>query len=249
MGLSDRDYMQERHRGTFDGMTTDSDRPFAPRRQQTPTWFVFLFWVALGFALRYGVDRWLQHRSQSEHPKPRPIAAASVAPDEPRVTQASPPRSASTPEYARPVQPRLDAPRAPEGSRQADPGSQAAPPSGRTIYLCRAYNGGTFWAQAHCNQHKALIESIVPVPPGLPFEQQVELAEQRRRKVAQAENAPPPVQAASDFAGARKMECLALDRRVEDLDAIARQRLVAQTQDRIREERRAARDRQFALRC
>lgn len=27
-----------------------------------------------------------------------------------------------------------------------------------TIYLCKAYSGGTFWAKAHCNQHSALIE-------------------------------------------------------------------------------------------
>lgn len=43
-----------------------------------------------------------------------------------------------------------------------------------TIYLCKAYNGSTFWAKAHCNQHNALIERIVSVPDGMPFEQQVE---------------------------------------------------------------------------
>lgn len=54
-------------------------------------------------------------------------------------------------------------------------GSQAA-----TIYLCKAYSGGTVWAQAHCGTHNALIESIVSVPDNMPFKQQVALAEQQR---------------------------------------------------------------------
>ena len=45
-----------------------------------------------------------------------------------------------------------------------------------TIYLCKAYSGGTFWAQAHCGKHSALIESIVSVPDNTPFKQQVALA-------------------------------------------------------------------------
>lgn len=47
-----------------------------------------------------------------------------------------------------------------------------------TIYLCRAYNGSTFWAQAHCNQHNALIERIENVADGIPWDQQVQQAQQ-----------------------------------------------------------------------
>ncbi len=43
-----------------------------------------------------------------------------------------------------------------------------------TIYFCKAYNGSTFWAQSHCHEHKALIERIVSVPDGMPFQQQVD---------------------------------------------------------------------------
>ncbi|CAN7258703.1 hypothetical protein LJR130_001053 [Variovorax sp. LjRoot130] len=46
-----------------------------------------------------------------------------------------------------------------------------------TIYLCKAYNGSTFWAQAHCNQHNALIERIEHVAD-VPWDQQVQQAEQ-----------------------------------------------------------------------
>jgi hypothetical protein len=48
-----------------------------------------------------------------------------------------------------------------------------------TIYLCRAYNGATFWAQAHCSKHNALIDRIEQVAD-VPWEQQVQQAEQAK---------------------------------------------------------------------
>ena len=44
-------------------------------------------------------------------------------------------------------------------------------------------------------------------------------------------------------------ECARLEEQITALDAEARQPLSAQRQDRIRELRKTARDRQFALRC
>ena len=44
-------------------------------------------------------------------------------------------------------------------------------------------------------------------------------------------------------------DCAYLDARIRHLDALARQALPAGEQDRLRSERKAARDRQFALRC
>ena len=43
--------------------------------------------------------------------------------------------------------------------------------------------------------------------------------------------------------------CRQLERRIEELDALARQPQLAQTQDRITAEKREARDRQFRLKC
>ena len=96
-----------------------------------------------------------------------------------------------------------------------------------TIYMCGRPNGDTFWAAAQCSQHNAGVQRTVTTPDGLSFEQQVRFAEE------------PLIQA----------ECKALDSRITELDATARQPLSAQAQDQIRVERRQARDRQFALRC
>ena len=49
--------------------------------------------------------------------------------------------------------------------------------------------------------------------------------------------------------GAKARECAYHDARIRHLDAQARQALPAWEQDRLRSERKAARDRQFALRC
>ena len=117
-----------------------------------------------------------------------------------------------------------------------------------SIYLCRAYSGGTFWSQAHCNQHNALIERIVSVPDSLPFNQQVQLGEQDRRASAAAAataNQPSPTTQPAD----PQAECKALDARITYYDSMARQPQSAQTQDWIAAQRKKARDRQFGLRC
>ncbi|TFZ01914.1 hypothetical protein [Ramlibacter humi] len=128
-----------------------------------------------------------------------------------------------------------------ESRASSEPSSTTA----SSIYLCRAYNGSAFWAEAHCNQHNALIEQIVPVPGNLPWAQKVQLAEQERaRGMAAPVAAAPPQPAAM-----RHPECLHLDARVAQLDAWAREPLGPAEQDRIRSERQFARDRQFALKC
>jgi len=38
-----------------------------------------------------------------------------------------------------------------------------------TLYLCKAYSGGTFWSNDQCTKQQALIERIVAVPDGLPL--------------------------------------------------------------------------------
>lgn len=52
-----------------------------------------------------------------------------------------------------------------------------------TIYRCKSYGGGVFWAQAHCSQHNAVIERIASVPIGLPFQQQVDIADREAQAV------------------------------------------------------------------
>jgi hypothetical protein len=116
-----------------------------------------------------------------------------------------------------------------------------------SIYLCKTYSGGTFWAQAHCNQHNALIERIVSVPDGLPWDQQVALAEQQRNGSRQPQHRVVPDEV--NVHASRKSECRSLDARITQLDGMARQPQGAQTHDWIRSERKQARDRQFEIRC
>lgn len=122
-----------------------------------------------------------------------------------------------------------------------------------TIYLCKAYGGGTFWAQAHCNQHKSLIERIVSVPDGLPWEQQVALGEQQRAASASAASVTTTTvtrtvinQSSGDD---RQTECKALNAQIQQYDSMARQPQSGQTQDWITAQRKKARDRQFQIKC
>jgi hypothetical protein len=117
-----------------------------------------------------------------------------------------------------------------------------------SIYLCKAYSGGTFWAQAHCYKHSALIDSIVSVPDNLPFDQQVNLAEQQRSSTAIRSTVTHTTVTTSP-AQDRNAECKALDARITNYDAQARQPQSGQMQDWISENKRKARDRQFSLRC
>jgi hypothetical protein len=118
-----------------------------------------------------------------------------------------------------------------------------------TIYLCKAYSGGMFWSSAHCNQHNALIDRTASVPDGLPWDQQVSIGEQQRQGAAALvapQSTPTYVQSQpSNSQG----ECAALDARVAQLAAMARQPQGGASQDWIRTQEKSARDRQFALRC
>lgn len=116
-----------------------------------------------------------------------------------------------------------------------------------TLYHCKGYDGRTFWANSHCNQHRALVDRMVNVPAQASFEQQVAIAEGQRRAVQQAVQQRVP--AANPVVHSPRAECDHLDARVRYLDALARQPQSAAMQDWIRGERKTARDRQFRLRC
>ena len=121
-----------------------------------------------------------------------------------------------------------------------------------TIYLCKAYNGATFWSSEHCQMHQALIDRIVSVPANLPFDQQVNLAEQERAQ-REALSKPSSSQTVAttpqNVTNNKQAECASISATVAQLDSMARQPQSGQTQDSINVERRKLRDRQFALRC
>lgn len=118
-----------------------------------------------------------------------------------------------------------------------------------TLYLCKAYAGGLFWSNKHCAGHNAMIERMANVPDGLPFDQQVALAQQQASAASQAMASSPPQRDTVNADTLRRAECKALDARVAQLDAQARQAMSGQEQDRNRAERKAARDRQVQLKC
>jgi hypothetical protein len=246
VGLDDRDYMRERNRRNFDNLVKDSAWPFTPPAEKQSFVGMVLFWVALAFIL-YKLYGWWEPRKTA---RANHVATATQQPTE-RVQAPEPPRAA-------PGVPGVDtAPaRVLQASRQlytpsptpAAPVEVAPPQTSGTIYLCKNYSGGTFWAQAHCGQHNALIDRMASVPPGMPFDQQVQLAEQRRAAIQTVVVHNAPVTTAAE-APSNKSECAILDNRVDQLDAMARQPQGASTQDGIRSERQKTRDRQFALHC
>lgn len=123
-----------------------------------------------------------------------------------------------------------------------------------TIYLCRAYGGGTFWSQATCSQHSALIERTASVPGDIPFDQQVNIAEQQRSAAAalypQAQTGTTTITTTTNTTGSSSAaECKSLDEQIKNYDSMARQPQSGQVQDWITAQRKKVRDRQFAIHC
>lgn len=122
-------------------------------------------------------------------------------------------------------------------------------PVSTTIYRCTAYSGLIFWSSTHCHQKKALVDRMVSVPRGLDFQQQIVIAERSIPREPAAVAAAPTLRTGPSPALKRQQECKYLDNLIRELDAWARQPQSAAEQDRVRGERKQARDRQFALRC
>lgn len=122
-----------------------------------------------------------------------------------------------------------------------------------TIYLCKAYSGGTFWSSGHCSSQKAMIERMVSVPDGMPFEQQVQLGNQAAAEAAKLTTTPQSQSTQTvtrtTSSASSQLECKALDDHIKQLDAMARQPQTAAQQNSIAQRRRNARDRQFQLGC
>jgi hypothetical protein len=238
LGLDDRDYMRQRNRRNLDRLLQDMDRqrPFTPPAEQPSVLVMIGWWLGAAFLLFKAYGWWTEHHRPPSQPavygQPRAAAEPLQHARAPQVTAPPAPQVVYAPPPAAPV---MEAPR---------------PRTGGTIYLCRDYSGGSFWASDHCNRHNALIDRMVSVPEGMPFEQQVQLAEQRRQALSgstisvqtTAANTPSP-------AATNKALCQSLDARVNELDAMARQPQTGGTQDWIRMERQKTRDEQFRLRC
>lgn len=118
-----------------------------------------------------------------------------------------------------------------------------------TLYLCKSYSGGTFWASAHCHQHKALIDRIVPVPDGLPFEQQVALGEQARNEGARLTQPSAQVSNQQTAMQGNGGACRAVDDEIRSIDIAAKNLQPAAEQERLARQKRQATSRRMTLGC
>jgi hypothetical protein len=241
MGLQDRDYMHERK------------SPFTPPKgRQTSTLMIILVIVSTMFLL-YKCYGWLLDRGIPQRITQRVAAPGQphAAPEVP-VVQGVPLGWVPCIVNGQVLYSASGCPDKTATTHSADPPSRQPPqdssPRVVTLFHCKAYNGGTFWVNTHCNQHKALVDRMVSVPGNLSFEQQVQIAEVQRN-TASAAVPPRNVVINNATTASRDVECEAMDDQIAHLDAMARQPQSAQTQDWIREKRKAARDRQFSLRC
>ena len=244
MGLQDRDYMHRRDQ---------RDSPFVPPPSNAPPgWATILTLAVSAFVLFKGYE-WLLELEARLQPTQQGSAQPLVV--RPPVVDHTPSAPAPTRQWTKctvngqtlysDTACQGTTPKAPEEPRpptQANSGTA-------TLYHCKAYTGGTFWARSHCNQHQALVDRMVNVPSRLPFEQQVHLAEANRRAASHSTPVNQPAAANGVAAWTDKDACKTLDDLIVHLDAMARQPQSAPTQDEIRERRKQARDRQFALRC
>lgn len=123
------------------------------------------------------------------------------------------------------------------------------------LYRCRAYGGGLFWSQAHCQQHGALVDRIESVPSGLSPERQIRVAEQGIAQSVRAASRADAMTRAEQQALQREARTrarqqarcdrlqagleLRYGRSRQQLTALQQQR-VSERQQRLREERSQA---------
>lgn len=122
-----------------------------------------------------------------------------------------------------------------------------------TIYLCKSYNGGSFWSDTLCSQQRATIDRMTTVPSDLSFEQQVAIARAQASEAARLYLPPVPSPAAAVGPSAERTVpdglCATLNREREALDAWARSPQSGQTQDWIRHRRMEVQAQRVAHRC
>lgn len=137
--------------------------------------------------------------------------------------------------------------------------SDPSGPSSTLVYLCRTAGDGLFWLPKPCSTRGWSLVRKERVPIGMPWEDQLRIARSQKRAADALERdrrAVPSSSRSSASVTARpapglrdEMECRLLDQRIRALDAQGRQGSTHYSLERIREERKKARDRQFRLGC
>lgn len=197
MGLEDRDWYREEQRLKRQKTTQYFKKSSAPKNY----FGIILFWAVLLFVLLQLSNHFPGFTLNS------PFASTSHEP----VTT---PMSAVHPNTeVRRQQPQPHQFREVQTDVSEAPVAQSPRQGVVTIYHCKAYSGGTFWSSAYCGTQQALIDRTATVPNGMPFEQQVQVAEgQRVEAMALYNQQPSP-------AVQRSNGCVALKREREIIES------------------------------
>lgn len=133
----------------------------------------------------------------------------------------------------------------------------ALPAQADQLYRCRAYGGGLFWSQTHCQQHGALIDRIESVPSGLSADRQIRVAEQgikQSERTASRADAMTRVEqkALQREARARERQQARCDKLQAELElqySRSRQKLTALQQQRVSERQQRLREQRDQVGC
>lgn len=126
------------------------------------------------------------------------------------------------------------------------------------VFSCVTHSGGRFWSSVHCREKNALVERIESVPAGLPWEQQVEIADQQTRQGYATQRQQMLVRGASTAGeitpsggggGNARQNCAYWNEQVAYYDAMARRPQSPGAQGWIAERRKEVRDAQFRAGC
>jgi len=198
MGVEDRDWYRN-----------EQLRRLEKSSKPTNWLLICLFWAVVFFVL----FKFFKHHEEMSVTWPFSLGARQTTPaPEPVAAQPFEAAPISKPQAASqraPVQ------HPPQIVSQADqePVVESKPQGPVTIYRCKAYLGGIFWSSAHCGAQQALIDRMVTVPAGMPFEQQVQIAEgQRVAAMALYDQQPSAEVQRSD-------RCVALKRERETIES------------------------------
>lgn len=119
------------------------------------------------------------------------------------------------------------------------------------VFLCVSNQGGRFWSSNHCRERGALVERIESVPAGLPWDQQVQIADQQTRQgyAVQRQVMDQRGATTAGVTSGDSSRCAHFNQQVEYYDRLARQPQSGASQSWIAERRKDARDAQFRARC
>lgn len=203
---------------------TGRDRPFSPPPESSMTgWLVKLVVFACVIYFGFKLVQWIDNRSI-------PAQSKSVA-------------TATTPKETQLQQPTAQLPPQPIPSDSQTPDAAGQPAmitkcviNGKTSYGDDSCASGAVTSKVATKVNQNLLVAVKAAPP-------TQVRAPEPAPVVIAQTSPNQDQATL------KAECSFLEGRIKYLDDLARQPQSGQTQDWIRDQRKTARDRQFAIRC